>query len=263
MAKKQRLRHPVTATWSTGGSISVDLSNKPQTITGIYLNLRESITTSASITTFADNYDLLISNLTLSGGGHTFFNFTDMRVHFHHFRRILGPYSPKRPSSVASGQTAVVRQWLYWIPFGVNAVHMDPATGRMEREPWDLSGGIPPQGNGNLLLNGTWGTTSCQGTGFTCNSAQLDVYYDGILPEQGDPPEAWMPRAFPAWLMDSPALAATSGAFATPENVPVGHFLQFITGMTTGGSNSPRDNSVLNSVQLQDVLGGNTIGVPR
>ena len=259
MAKKQRLRNATNSTWSASGAISVDLSNKPQTITGLYLDVRLNVTTSASITTFGDNYDRVISNLTLSGGGHTFFNLTDMITPYHHFRRVLGGFAPKRPASIASGQTSTTIQFVYWIPFGVCPVVYDQATGKLRRNPWDLTGGIPPQGNGNLLLTGAWGAAAAQGTGFTINSGQVDVYYDGVLPEGGDPVEAWSPRAFPAWTMDSPSLAATSGAFASSENVPVGHFAQFITAVTRDGSNTPRSNDVLNSVQLQDVLGGNTV----
>ena len=54
--------------------------------------------------------------------------------------------------------------------------------------------------------------------------------------------------------LTAPSLASTGGAFSSVENVPVGHFMQFISGMTTDGTNTPRNNDVLNSLQLQDVL---------
>lgn len=259
MAKRQTLRHPVSATWSANGSISVDLSNKPQTITGMWLILRPTINTSGTPGSYNDAFDRIISNLTLSGAGHTYFQALDLRTFYFHNRHFLQSLSPKRPAVIAASQTGATPQLAYYVHFGVSPLIFNAATGRLEENRWDLSAGIAPSTGGNLTLTGTWGAAAAPGSGYTITAASLDIYLDCVLPEAGDAPEAYLPRALPSWLQTIPALAATSGAFGTFENVPVGSLLHSVTAMTTAGSNSPRSSTVFNSIRLQDVLGSNTV----
>lgn len=259
MAKRQTLRHPVQATWSANGSISVDLSNKPSTMTGMWLIVRPNLTTSAAPGTYNDPYDRIISNLTLSGAGHTYLQALDLRTFAYSQRHFLQTLAPKRPSALAASQSNQTPQFCYYIHFGVAPIVFNPATGAYTENRWDLSAGIAPSTGGNLTLTGTWGAAAAPGSGYTINSAVMDIYLDSVLPEAGDAPEAYLPRALPAWLQTQPALAATSGAFGTFENVPVGSLLYSVTAMTTAGANAPRSSAVLNSIRLQDVLGSNTV----
>jgi len=261
VAKRQTLRHPVSITWSASGSFSLDLSNKPQTICGMWLIVRpSSITTTGTPGTYNDGYDRLISSMTLSGAGHTYFQALDMRTFYYHQRHFLQWLSPKRPAPVAASQTAVYGpQYAYYVHFGVSPLVFNGATGRLDENRWDLSAGIAPSTGGNLTITGNFGAATAIGSGVTINSATIDVYLDCVLPEAGDPLEAYLPRALPAWLQTQPSLAGTTSAFGTYENVPVGSLLHSITAMTTAGSNSPRSSTVLNSMRLQDVLGSNTV----
>lgn len=260
MAKRQTLRHPVSITWSSGGSFSLDLSNKPQTITGMWIVVRPSSITTTTTGAYNDFWDRLISSLTLSGAGHTYFQALDMRTFFYHNRHFLQWLSPKRPAPTASSQTAVYGAiFAYYVHFGVAPLVFNGASGRLDENRWDLSAGIPPSTGGNLTLTGNFATSTAMGSGATLNAATVDVYLDLVLPEAGDPLEAYLPRALPTWLQTQPALSGTSGAFGTFENIPVGSLLHSITAMTTAGSNAPRSSTVLNSIRLQDVLGSNTV----
>ena len=258
MAKRQRLPHPVSATWSAGGSFAIDLSNKPSTITGMYLIHRSNITSTATPATYNDPWDRQIANLTLSGSGHQYFNFTDLRLPYYHQREFLGINSPKR-ASLAASLTTTNFQTLTYIHFGTAPTVTDAASGKVRQNPYDLTAGIAPSTGGNLQLTGTFGPALFGGGAVTQNSGQLDIVLDMVLPEAGDAPEAYLPRAVPAWQMTTPSLTATTGSFQQSENVPVGSFLHSVSWMTTSGANAPRSDAPLNSIRLQDVLGGNTV----
>ncbi len=261
MAKRQTLRHPVSITYSSGGSFSLDLSNKPQTITGMWLIVRPSSVTTTTTGPYNDYWDRLISSITLSGAGHTYFQALDMRSFYFHNRHFLQGLSPKRPVPTANSITAGYgQQFSYYVHFGVSPLVFNGATGRLDENRWDLSGGIAPSTGGNLTLTGNFAlATNVLGSGVVVNSASIDVYLDCVLPEAGDPLEAYLPRALPSWLHTQPALSATSGAFGVFENVPVGSLLHSVSVLTTAGANAPRASTVLNSIRLQDVLGSNTV----
>jgi hypothetical protein len=261
MAKRQTLRHPVSIAFSSSGSFSLDLSNKPQTITGMWIVVRPTSITSTTTGSYNDPWDRIIQSMTLSGAGHTYFQALDMRNFYFHQRHFLQWLSPKRPARPADSlTTAAGPQFGYYVHFGVSPLVFNGATGRLDENRWDLSAGIAPSTGGNLTLTGNFNSgTNVMGSGVTLNAASIDVYLDCVLPEAGDPLEAYLPRALPAWLQTQPSLSSTSGAFGTFENVPVGSLLHSVTAMTTAGSNAPRSSTVLNSLRLQDVLGSNTV----
>lgn len=252
MPKLRLERHPAQIAWSGGGNINLELSPKPYTITRMVAVVRASITTTTA-TNFNDYWDRLISRLNLTGKGKTFFDFSNMRVAYHLSR--FGGFGPKRPTVVADSQTAVVQHFAYVFHFGVAPLRINPGTGMLEDNPWDLTAGIPPVGSGNLTLGGSFAAASGSlGTNVTVADGDVDVYLYGVQPEPGDAPAAYLPRAMPSWSMESPALSATSSAFASSHDIPSGHFLHSMLVMLTNGTNSPRDDSVLNSLRVYNQL---------
>lgn len=252
MAKLRLERHPAQIAWSGGGSINLELSPKPYTITRIALVVRASVTTTTA-TNFNDYWDRLISRLNLTGKGKTFFDFSNMRVAYHLSR--FGGFAPKRPTVVADSATTLVQHFAYIFHLGVAPTRVNPNTGMLEDNPWDLSAGIPPVGSGNLTLGGSFAAAAgSMGTNVTIADGDVDVYLFGVQPEAGDLPAAYMPRALPAWSMESPSLGATSSAFASSHDIPSGHFLHSMMVMLTNGTNSPRDDSVLNSLRVYNQL---------
>ncbi len=248
-------RHPTALTWSASGSISLELSPKPFTITRMALIVRPTITT-ASATNFNDYWDRLISRLNLTGGGKTFFDFSNLRAPYH-MSRFAG-FGPKRPTVYADGSTTQVQQFAYVFHFGVAPKKVN-AAGMLVDNPFDLTGGIEPVSAGNLSLGGTFGAATAAGTNVTVTAATVDVYLYGVQPEAGDPAALYLPQAFPQWTMETPTPTATSSAFATAHNIPSGEFLHSLLVMQTNGTNSPRDDSVLNSIRLQNQQEARTI----
>lgn len=238
-------RHPVQVSWAASGTINLELSPKPFTITRMAIIARPSVTTTTA-TNFNDYWDRGIANLSLTGNGKTFVDFRNLRA-AHHFARLAG-FGMHRPPVVADSATTLVQQFGYMWHFGLN-----PAN------PWDLTAGIPPVDSGNLTLQGAFAAAAAMGTNTTITDMDLDVYLWGVQPEAGDAPASYLPQAFPAWTMRTPTPAATSSAFATQDNIPAGDFLHDMLVMLTNGSNSPRDDSVLNSIQVYNQLDNRTI----
>ena len=252
MARPRFERHPAQVAWAASGNINVELSPKPYTITEMVLIVRASITTTTA-TNFNDYWDRLITRLNLTGGGKTFFDFANMRVPYHLSR--FGGFAPKRPTVVADSATTLVQHFAYVFHFGVAPWRVNPATGKPERNPFDLTAGIPPMGSGNLTLGGSFSAAATiLGTNVTITDGDIDVYLFGVQPEAGDLPAAYLPRAFPSWSMESPTISATSSAFASSHDIPSGHFLHSALVMLTNGTNSPRDDSVLNSLRVYNQL---------
>lgn len=257
MAKLVILTHPVQQAWTAAGSISLEMSPKPFTITRLMLDVTANVTTT-TVVAFNDPWDRIISSLSLIGGGSkTFFNFTNMRAAYHatRFRSV----STRRPTIVANAQTSLIQHFQYVLHFGVAPHKVDPNTGMVWDNPYDLTAGIPPVGAGNLTLTGTFGAAGAPSTAWVTNSAPFNAYVYGVLPEAGDAPDKWMPRAFPAWTERTPTPTATSGAYATQDNIPAGDFLHGMLLMTTLGANAPRSNAVLGSLKLYDQLGSRDI----
>ena len=249
--------HPVSASWSASGTISLELSPKPYTITRMMLILRTSITTTTA-TNLNDYWDRIISRLNLTGAGKTFFDFTNMRVPYHLSR--FGGFGPPRPTVVADSATTLVQHFAYCIHFGIAPLRYNPISQMIEDNPWDLTGGIPPVGSGNLTLGGTWGAAAAMGTNTTVASASMDVYLFGVQPEgAGEALVAYLPRAYPTWSMRTPTPTATSSALATQDNFPAGGFLHSALVMLTNGTGAPRDDSVLNSFEIYNNLESRSI----
>lgn len=252
MPKYRLERHPAQVAWSASGNINLELSPKPYTITRMVLIVRASITTTTA-TNFNDYWDRLITRLNLTGKGETFFSFDNMRVAYHLSR--FGGFGPKRPTVVADSATTLVQHFAYVFHFGVAPWRVNPNTGMLEQNPWDLTGGIPPVQSGNLTLGGSFSAAAnILGTNVTIADGDVDCYLFGVQPEAGDLPAAYLPRAIPVWSMESPSLAATSSAFATSHDIPSGHHLHSALVMLTNGTNSPRDDSVLNSFRVYNQL---------
>ncbi len=241
-------RHPNAATWSAAGQINLELAPKPFCITRMGLWVELNVTTTTA-TNFNDYYDRAISRLSLTGNGRTYFDFTNMRAAYHFTR--FGGYGLKRPTVLADSSTTLVIHFGYLFHFGVAPKRINPASGCVEDNPFDLTAGIPPVEAGNLTLQGTWGAASAMGTNVTINSGEMHVYLWGVNGAQ--------PQALPEWSMQSPTPTATSSAFATSHNIPAGNFLRSLLVMTTNGTNSPRDDSVLNSLRFYNQKEGQTI----
>lgn len=184
----------------------------------------------------------------------TFFDFSNMRIGYHLSR--FGMFGPKRPTAVADSATTLVQHFAYVFHFGVAPWRVNPNTGMIERNHWDLTAGIPPVQSGNLTLGGTFAAAAGSlGNDVTVADGDVDVYpFFGVQPEPGDLPAAYLPRAIPTWSMESPSLAASSSAFATSHDIPSGHHLHSMLVMLTNRTNSPRDNSVLNSIRIYNQL---------
>ena len=234
-------RHGTQVSWSASGSINLELAPKPYTITELWVVCRPSVTTTTA-TNLNDYWDRIISTLSLTGAGKTYFDFRNLRIAYW-FTQFAG-FGVPRPTVVADSATTLVNQFVYRFHFGT----------RPEDGPFDLTAGIPPVTAGNLTLQGTFGAATAMGTNVTTTDADLDVYLVGVQPDQGDAPSAYMPKAIPVWQMQTPTPTATSSAFATQHNIPSGDYLHSILVMTTNGTGTPRDDSVLNSLNVYNQL---------
>jgi hypothetical protein len=256
MAIRRLEPHPNQQAWAASGAISLELAPKPYTITRMAIVVRASVTTTTA-TWFNDPWDRIISRLNLSGAGKTFFDFTNMRAAYH-FSRLAG-FAPKRPTTVADSATTLLQQFAYIFHFGIAPFKVNPVTGVLEDNPWDLTAGIPPVEAGNLTLGGSFAAAAAMGTNVTTADADFDVYLYGVQPQAGDPPAAYMPQAFPVWSMRTPTPVATSSAFATQDNIPAGDHLHSMLVMMTNGTNAPRDDSMLNSFEIFNQLESRSI----
>lgn len=247
--------HGTDVAWAASGSINLELSPKPYTICGIVLSQLMDITTT-SATWLEDAYERFISSLTLSGGGETYFDFTDMRIAYHAMRFHLGPVAPRRFAAVADSVTAGLRQCITVLHFGVQGVKYTGSGPKLNMG--DLTAGIPPTGSGNLTLQGTFGAAAAMGSAnVTINvsaNCRLQVYTYGVQPTSGDLASAYMPRALPHWVTQSPTPTATSSPFATTYNVPAGDFLRDMTFLFYNGTNDPRESDVITSLKLVNNL---------
>lgn len=243
--------HATQQSWSASGTISQDMSSKPFTITRMAALVR-CVATTTTATWYNDPYDRILSRLNLTGMGKSFFDLSNLRAYYHASR--MWGFGPKRPVPIADSLTTVEMFFLYIFHFGLVPFRINPVTGALEDNPWDLSAGIPPSGQGNLQLGGSFAANSVMGGNVTITDADIDLYLWGVQPEDGDSPELWMPRAFPVWSMEDLSLAATSTAFQTPHEIPNGDFLHSICLMLTNGTNAPRDDSVLNSLSVYNQL---------
>lgn len=241
--------HLSSATYSASGAISLELSPKPYVICGVILVIRADITTAGVVTDYSDYWDRIISNISLSGGGKTYFSFSNARA-LHHFLRFKG-CAAKRPTSLAISQTNAERSIVYPIHFGT--------------EPWvngrrnwaDLTAAIPAVSTGNLTLTGAWGAAAAMGVGTTINAGTaLDVYLYGVQPDENG---AASPMAYPSFTMASPTPVATSTPFATSYNLPSGDMLRSIMVMLTNGANAPRQSDVLTSIRVYNQLRNQSI----
>lgn len=251
MPKLRQETHSTSQAWAASGSISMELSPKPYTITRLGLFMKADVTTT-SVTNFNDYWDRLVANLSLSGRGNTYFDFRNLRIAYHgeRFRGV----APRRPTVIAGSQTNAIQWFGYVFHFGVVPMKFNPNTGKYDDNPYDLTGGIPPSDKGNLTLTGAFAAAGAMGTSVTINNAPMYVQLWGVQAQPGDDPAAYLPRAFPNWQMRTPTPTATSGAYATQDNVPAGDFLHTMVVMMTNGSNAPRDDGVLGSFKIYNQL---------
>jgi hypothetical protein len=201
--------------------------------------------------------DRFFANFTLTGSkGKTFFSITDPRVFYHHTRGVFGGATAGKRQSIPDSTTNGLYQFQYIIHLGVQPTVVDPVSGQIVDNPWDLSAGIPPTSSGTLTLTGSYGTNVAMGTGVTTQAGtgntltRVTVSYYGVQKDAGDTPDKYMPRALPNWNMLAPPITATSGVWALTQNVPAGDFLHTITSVTYRGATTPRDNQVFNSFGL-------------
>lgn len=236
--------------WEAGGNISVNLGAVPGTITGLHIIMRAKLTTGASTTWRDDPWDRIIRNLSLTRGPTALFAADNMR-HFFHFLRARQPFTaPRRPGHVPNSSTNVERFIHYPIYFGLAPVILNPATGALMPNKFDLTAGIPPTQGGDLILQGSFAPANALGSGITIVDGDLYIYVDQVKPDPGDRPEDWLPMAQPVWSSSSPNLGGTSTAFGDNTEVPGGAWLRRIHAMLTNGADEPRASDVLNSLRL-------------
>jgi hypothetical protein len=242
--------------WAASGNISKDLSPQPITITRMDVIMRTDVTTTGTPGSYSDPWDRTIATLALNGAaGQTYLNMTDLRLPYHHTRLVAPWTAPKRPDAPGASQTNRLKQIHYRFHFGFQPMLWDERWKQWVDNPFDLSAAIPPAAPGNLNLAGTFGAAASGGSGWTVNvtgDCILEVYLTGIQADAGDPPWLYQPRYVPAWTMVSPTLSGTSSAFQTSYQIPSGGFLHSATMMLLRGANNPRDDQVLNSIQLYD-----------
>ena len=257
MAIRRLEPHPVPQAFAAGGAINVELSPKPYTITAMAIVVRADITTTTA-TNLNDYWDRIISRINISGEGKTYLDYSNMRAAYHHSRFKLKQFAPRRPTIIADSATNSLKQFMYLIHFGVKPFQVGQS-GNIEYNPWDLTAGIPPVSSGNLTLGGTFGGANAPGTNVTVNDADFDIYLWGVQQSPGDAPQQYLPQAFPVWSMRSPTPTATSSALATQDQIPAGDFLKNIMIMTTDGTGAPRDDDVLNSLEVFNQLEARSI----
>ncbi len=250
-------RVPTRVAWAASGAINLELSPVPFTITGMVIDLYTDITTTTS-TNYNDYWDRMISRLglsgTIEGKNRTIFDFSNMRVAYHDSKFNLKHFAPRRATAVPDSQTNYLRQFSYYIHFGVN-----PILPNGEFNWFDLTAGIPPVQTGQLTLTGTWGAAAALGSAATVNAGYLEVHLVGVQLEDGEDASKAMLMALPSWSMTTPTPSATSTTFGTSYSIPGGGFLRSLMMMMTNGTNAPRDDQVLNSLRLYDQFGNRPI----
>ena len=251
-----KLRASALDAWTTSGTISQELSPLPFTLTRLVI-VTTLNTTTTTTGAYNDMMDRFFANFTLTGSkGKTYFGITDPRVYRAHSRMVFGGATAGKRQTIPDSGTNALYQFVTTFHFGVQPTKIDPISGQLVDDPFDLSGGIPPTGAGTLTLTGAYGSSTVMGSGITTQTGSGNtltrsvLYYYGVQKDQGDAPSAYMPRAIPNWSMLTPSVAATSGAWALTQNVPAGDFLHSITSVTYRGTNTPRDNQVFNSFGL-------------
>src|SRR5262245_26966588 len=201
----------VTQPYLAGGQFNIELAPVQGSITELVMFVRAVVTTTTP-TNNSDYWDLVLMNASLTGGGNTYFQFSNMRC-AQHWARLCRKYAFRRPPPIAASQTNAEAQFAYLFHFGTRPLLPD---GR--RNKFDLSAGIPPVTRGNLTLGGNWNPASAPGTNVTVQTTTwLDVYAHVVQQEsQGEDPARWMPVALPNFTMRSPTPTATSTPFSTP-----------------------------------------------
>jgi len=250
-----------TIAFSASASFSLGLDSIPFTLTELYLDISANITTTAAPGVYDDGYDRIITDLSLNKGGITYVGVANLRFLYHGTR--FRDTALKRPVSIAASQTAVTQHFGYRLHFGNSPWTVD-ATGRRKWNAFDLTGGIPPAGKGDLVLSGHWAAALGAGSGTTTNAATtITPYFVGLGQLPGEPDSAYMPQAFPAWqsFNYNGDVASTSTAKATREDIPIGDFLAAATVITRQGAapNDVRSDAVLTDWQIFDTVGARDI----
>ena len=236
------------AKWAENGNISIIFDQIGGTITRLRLTVRLDVTTGASVTELEDMWDRVITSLAMSRGQKSLFSFSEggMRLAYHGSRFFTPHLAPRRPSKLAASQTNHTLQFQYVFHFGVAPLVVNPHTQALEDHPFDLSAGIPPTLRDALTLSGRWGPAAAPGTGYTINSGSLWIDYDVVK----GPAAEVAPMAIPVWATHSPGLEAQSSVFGRGTPIEGGAFLRSVLLMATKGTNTPRSNVVLSSVDI-------------
>ncbi len=249
MPKRITEQHNVAASFSPNGVIILQLGPKPYTITRMVLVLKLNVSTGATVSTYNDPWDRVITNLSLTSGGYSYFAFSDMRLARHLYR--MSGKQFRTPAGLAASQTNVNVTVAYNIHFGVSPTKIDATKLNVVDNPYDLTAGVPPN-DSSLVLSGQWGSASAPGTGYTINSGSLIVVLFGVQPDAGDPVQAYMPMARPRFFSDMADASSTSSIWAKIYNVPVGDYLYASLILTSTGAlgSDSRSSNVLNSLQV-------------
>lgn len=248
----RRLETLGRAVYNANQPVTIDISNKPYTITSLVAVVRADVTTGAAPGTLDDPWDRIIQSLSVWVAGKAIVTYTDMRVAYYQSHCHLDVLAPRRPDPPGASATNFRRQFAYVFHFGTVPQRIRGQGGSIEGFPWDLTGGIPPART-NAYITFTWGASNAPGSGWTVNPAtEVEFYAFGVQPESGDPPESYLPRAIPFWFHETPAIAGTVQPRGAYYNIQNGMFLRSLQLLTYLGTGSPRSDQVLNSVVLRD-----------
>ena len=236
------------ASWSAGGNFAINFDQVAGTITRMVITCRARVQSGGSAAPYQDHWDRLIGSMTLRRGSKTIFSFRGggMRMAYHASRFFTPSVAPRRPPALPVSTAAKSVQFQYVFHFGVAPRVVNPHTGALEDNPFDLTAGIPPTLDDALVLSGNFGAANALGTDYTISDGDLWIDYDVVKGHESEV----APMAIPVWDTQSPALPGTSAAFGRNTVIEGGAYLRNVLLMATKGTNKPRSNDVLTSFDV-------------
>lgn len=223
-------------------------------ITEIILFLRTDVTTTTE-TPFSDYWDRILSSFGIGWGDGSILQSSRMPATYH-FTRLIKRLTTKRPTVLGNSVTNGLTNLATILHFG-----MRPRLPNGEWDPFDLTAGIPYVPDGNVVLSGTWSAAAgSMGTNDTINTGtRLDVYAHVVEPEGGEDARAYQPAWVPNWSTADATPTGTSAAFGTSQNEPSGDFLRSILLELRNGTNLPRTNDVISSLEVYDNIASRSL----
>lgn len=249
--------HTATTGSGGGGAIALTLDRIPFTLTELFVNATANFTIVSPSGVLDDTWDRIFSSLTLQYGTTDYFQFTE-GPQANALMKAVGMGMPR--ISFPSSGTSVTYSWWYRIHFGAVPFKYNKTTGRLEENPYDLTGAIPQLPANSLSLVGSWGSNiSFATSGVTLNSATLTPYFRGIAAAPGENPSQYDPKAFPAWVVEDHTNDIASGysSFGQSISLPISDWIQGVLFLSR--INNLRSDGVLTDLKFRDTSGNRDI----